>query len=101
MKESEFKKSIARIDRYEYSCTNIGGWVNDDFVELYNKEFKLTNGAFWVGNYLRESDIYMKEVDYDGNLYECGCLSRWMLRDFLLGMFQYYVINYTDMLEEG
>ena len=101
MKESEFKERIARIDRNATSCVEIWNWIGSDFRTLYYREFHLTQGTFWISYYLHDSDAFMKDVDNYGNLYECADLSKWMLRDFLLGMFQYYVINYTDMLEEG
>jgi len=94
VKTATFKAKMKTVKdsviRGRCSCNAIGAEFGRETARRYNKEFRLSSAAFWVDDYLSGSPNILG-VDYNE--------STEMLRCFLLGMFQDYIINHTSLLD--
>ena len=92
MKKKEFIERMAKVDCDKFTCYEIWNYVGFQFRNAYQEEFsKLGKYSRWINNFVDEHGK-LPESDY----YE----SRFMLRQLVVKMFEHFIIDHTDMLED-
>ena len=93
MKKKEFIKRMAKVECCGGTCFDILCFVGLDFKDAYQKEFQnlSSNRLFWIDMFIEEHG-YLPKSDYRE--------SKFMLRQLVVKMFEHFIIDHTDMLED-